>query len=723
MLTLTEKILFLLFAAGCLYFAWHGFRRLALATGRGQPSAFPRWNDIVRRVSDAILRTLGQGTVFKTRPLVGFFHAFVFYGFVYYLLVNLIDVLFGFVPPSWYAGVNTGILGGLYRLGADVLSVLILVGVAWLLVRRFVKKDEALTQRNPDTLLHEHIRAGGIRRDSLIVGTFILAHVGFRLLGESFLLASHAEFDGWQPFASTLALLLGHGGDRIVGWHIGWWLALGLILLFLVYFPRSKHLHLMAAPVNFAVERRQPDMQRMPLGVLEPIDFENEAIEQYGAARLEHLPWPQILDSYACIQCNRCTEVCPANQTGKVLSPAAMEMNKRYELNDIAVSFAAGAESPRELTEFAITTDAIWACTACGACMEVCPVGNVPMLDIMDIRRDLVMMKGEFPHELQTAYRGMERASNPWGLGQDKRMEWAEGMDVPLARDTPDFEVLFFVGCAGSYDPAAQQTTRAMIRILEQARVNYAVLGKEEQCTGDAARRSGNEYLYYQLATANVEQLNAVMAPAAPAAGATPSPTAGSAVALEPTPLDGETLATRLDPAKPKRVLTTCPHCFNAFANDYPQLGGRFEVVHHTQLIDELMRDGRLPPMDLGASVTFHDPCYLGRQNGEYDAPRNVLASGGVELLEMERSREKSFCCGAGGAQFWKEEEEGTQRVSDARYAEAAATGAEVIATGCPFCKVMLASGDAAGEGGPEVRDVAQLVADSLDRIQARLDA
>lgn len=702
MLTLAEKIIFALFAAACLYFAWPGFRNIVLAVRRGPEGAYPRFGNLPARIGGAILRTMGQGTVFKARPVVSFFHALVFYGFVYYLLVNVIDVLFAYVPPAWYAGLSAGWLGNLYRLGADLLTAAVLIGVAWLLVRRFITRDQRLEQRNPETLLHEDIRSGAIRRDSLIVGSFILLHVGFRLVGETFLLASHAQFDPWQPISSSLALLVGYGDGRAVGWHVGFWLALGLILLFLIYFPRSKHLHLFSAPVNFALDRRQPDFTPVPLGVLEPLDLEDETVEQYGAAKLEHLAWPQLLDSYACIQCNRCTEVCPANVTGKVLSPAAMEMNKRYELNSIIGAFAAGEESPRELTEFAISTEAIWACTTCGACMEVCPVGNLPMLDIVDIRRDQVMMKGEFPAELQTAFRGMERAGNPWGLGQDRRLEWADGLDVPLVEDNPGFEVLFFVGCAGSYDPAAQQTTRAMIRILEQARVNYAVLGKNERCTGDPARRAGNEYLYWQLAAENVESLKEVMTP---------------------VPLAADTLTEHLDPASPKRVLTTCPHCFNAFANDYPQLGGDFSVMHHTQLIQELMDQGRIPPMDLDAKVTFHDPCYLGRHNGEYEAPRQVLAGAGVELLEMDRSREKSFCCGAGGAQFWKEEEEGQQRVSENRYQEALSTGAEIVATGCPFCKVMLDSADSAGgEGAPVVRDVAQLVADSLDRIQGALD-
>lgn len=692
MLTVVEKILFLLLAGASFWFAWIGFARVVRAVGRGGEGYFPRMNELPRRAAEAIARTLSQVTVFRARPWVSFFHAFVFYGFVFYLLVNVLDGLRGFVPPAWYDGVSLGVVGGAYRLASDLLSALILVGVAYLLARRFGARDPRLDQ-NERTLLHEKIDRGAIRRDSLIVGVFILLHVGFRLVGEGFLLASEGHLDPLQPVASAIAAAVGFGDNRIVGWHVGWWGALGLILLFLPYFPRSKHLHLFAAPVNFALERRREDLSKVPLGALEPVDFEDETLEQYGAAKLEHLRMPQLLDAYACIQCNRCSNVCPANQTGKALSPGALEMNKRYELNAILPDFAAGEESPRELTEFAISHEAVWACTTCGACIEVCPVGCEQMIDIVDIRRDLVMMKGEFPTELQTAFRGMERTGNPWGIGADKRMEWAEGLEVPTVEERPDFEVLFWVGCAGSYDPAAQETTRSMTRLLERAGVDYAVLGKGERCTGDPARRAGNEYLYYQLASENVTTLDAALA-------------AGEI---------GD---------RPKRILTTCPHCFNALFNDYPQLGGDYEVVHHTELLQELIDEGRLPPLDpAGEAVTFHDPCYLGRHNGRYDAPRAVLASSGEELREMPRNRNDSFCCGAGGAQFWKEEEPGTMRVSENRFREAQGTGATTVATGCPFCRVMLKSSDSAeAEGAPEVKDVAQIYLEGLDRIQARLD-
>lgn len=693
MLTVAEKVAFVLLAGASFYLTYVGFARVVRVIARGQAGPLPRTNRLVTRAVQGVLRTLSQRTVFRARPVASTFHAFVFYGFVLYLFVNVIDGLNGFLPRSFTARLDLGAVGDAYRLLSDVVTVLILVAIVFFLLRRFLVRPAAMRQ-NERTHLHEEVRQGGVRRDSLIVALFILLHVGFRLTAESFLLAAEGHADPFQPFASTIAGLVGFGEGRMLGWHVGWWGALGLVLAFLPYFPRSKHIHLFAAPAKFALERRRDDLSPVPTGALEPLDLEDETAEQFGAAKLEHLRFPQLLDAYACIQCNRCSNVCPANRTGKALSPAALEINKRYELNLIAEAFARGEESPRELIEFAISPEAVWACTTCGACMEVCPVGCEQMIDIVDIRRDLVMMRGEFPAELQNAFRGMERTGNPWGIAQDDRMAWAEGLSVPTVEENPGFEVLFFVGCAGSYDPAAQRTTKAMVRILEHAKVNYAVLGKAERCTGDPARRAGNEYLYYQLASENVETLNSVL------------------------------IEEKLDSAKSKLVLTTCPHCFNALVNDYPQLGGHYEVVHHTQLIERLTAEGRLPPLADTRTITFHDPCYLGRHNGVYDAPREVLKAGGTRLVEMEHSRNDSFCCGAGGAQFWKEEEPGDRRVSEERFAQALATGAEVVATGCPFCKVMLGSSESAqAEGAPEVLDVAQLVASRLDAIQARLDA
>lgn len=697
MLTLPEKLLFVVFAAACGWYAFQGFRRVALLVARGDRAlSIPRWDRLPQRAGSALVRTVTQVTVFKGRPWVSFFHAFVFYGFVFYLLVNVVDGIKGMVPAAWLAWMRFGLVGDLFRLGADLFGALVLVGVAWLLVRRFVRRDPVLSPGGARVKLHEAVASGGVQRDSVIVGVFILLHVGFRLVGEGFLLAHEGHLDPWQPIASLLASAIGFGEGRLIGWHVGWWGAIGLILAFLPYFPRSKHLHLFTAPVNLALDRRTPDFAPVPYGVLEPLDLEDENADRFGVSHLEHLRVPQILDAYACIQCHRCSEVCPANQTGKALSPSALEINKRYELVLNATAFAAGEPSPRPLTEFAIAPEAVWACTTCGACMDVCPVGCEPMIDIVDLRRHAVMTEGDFPDALQAAFRGMERNGNPWGLSKDKRMDWTEGLDVavPTVADRPDFEVLFYVGCAGSYDPVAQATTRAMARLLERAGVHYAVLGKGEKCTGDPARRAGNEYLYYQLASENVLVLNEALA------------------------------AHATDASKRKKVVTACPHCFHTLAAEYPQLGGDFDVVHHTDFLAMLVAEGALPPVAGDLSVTFHDPCYTGRHHGIVEAPRQVLAAAGAQLTEMPRHGTQSFCCGAGGAQFWKEEEAGDAKVADVRYAEAVATGAAVVATGCPFCRSMLGSATAAqDDGAVPVRDVAVLLAEGMDRVQARLDA
>src|SRR3990170_735469 len=319
--------------------------------------------------------------------------------------------------------------------------------------------------------------------------------------------------------------------------------------------------------------------------------------------------------------CNRCQEVCPAYVTGKALSPAAILVNERYELNDILPRFAAGEPSPRPLMEFALNKEAAWACTTCLACIEVCPVGNDQMVHIIDVRREQVLMQADFPNELKTAFRGMERSGNPWAIPPEQRLEWAQKLpfEVPTVENTPDPEVLYWVGCAASYDPRAQNIARSMAEILNAAGVRWAVLGERERCTGDAARRAGNEYLFFQMATQNIETLNAVWA---------------------------------------KTIVTTCPHCFHTLGNEYPQFGGNFAVRHHSEFIADLIRSGRLAvTADGGRNVTYHDPCYLGRHNGIYEQPRGLIRSLGIGITEAQRSREGSFCCGAGGVQFWKEEE------------------------------------------------------------------
>lgn len=665
MLTSVEKILFILLAAGSLYYGGIGFYGVYKAIARGRPDA--RLDHLGQRAMRALRIVFTQQSVFKARPLVSFFHALIFYGFVFYFLVNLVDVLEGFVAIDAEGG-----LWGPFNLMADLLTAGVLIAMIALIVRRFFvrPKDFDFPANVP---LQAEARAG-IVRDSAIVGSFILFHVGSRLMFKSTQLA-HQGADPFHPVSSLVAAIFSGMSPGVIEAlnHFFWWGALGSILVFIPYFPRSKHIHLFMAPINLALKKEKP-------GVLQPMDFENE--EVFGAARLEEFTWPRLLDAYSCIMCNRCQEVCPATNTGKALSPAAILINERVELNKVFANFAAGQESPRPLLDFALNEEAAWACTTCNACIEVCPVGNEQMLHIIDVRRERVLTAAEFPSGLKNSFNHMERAGNPWGISPDERLVWAKDLPfpVPTIEENSDPDVLYWVGCAAAFDPRAQKIARSLAEILNGARINWAVMGRQERCNGDLARRTGNEYLFAQMAEENVAALDAV---------------------------------------KPKVIVTTCPHCFHTLANEYPQFGGNYVMKHHTEFINELIRDGRLKfAAKADGSVTYHDPCYLGRHNGIFDQPRALIESTGARLTETARSRSNSFCCGAGGGQFWKDEEKGAERVSTNRYRELKQTGAKTVATGCPFCMRMITEEAAKEEPetAMEVLDIAEIVAKNLQK-------
>ncbi len=673
MLTVVEKFLFPLLVVGALALAYRGFLQMYKIIMRGEDDL--ALDNIVGRAVRATALYLSQQTTLKTRQLTSLLHLGVVWGFTLYFLVNLGDVLEGYIPDFKFLG--NGFIGDLYRLLADVLSIAVLVGVAYFLLRRFVWKDQQLTFHD-NVLVHPKVKAGGIRRDSLIVGVFILVHVGSRFLGSSVVIqmdSRHGEHIAPQPFAQVVSNVWSGASDDVlvVLEHSFWWLALGTILAFIPYFPYTKHAHLFMAPANFLTKP-----ERTSLGALPPENFDDESREQFGAAKLEHLPKTHLVDAFACIMCNRCQDVCPAYVTGKELSPSAYEINKRYSIRDQMSDLAAGKESEHNLVGWAISQSAVWACTSCGACVDICPVGNEPMFDILDIRRDQVLVQADFPTELKGAFNGMERQGNPWQMS-DSRLAWADGLDVPTTDVNPDFDVLYWVGCAATYEPRARQTARTLVQVLKAANVNFAVLGEQEACTGDTARRAGNEFLYTEMAKANVETLNEV---------------------------------------KPKRIVVTCPHCFHNIGKEYSQFGGNYEVVHHTQLIEELITAGKLPAAahpNKQSNVTFHDPCYLGRHNDVIEQPRQALTGAGINLIEMPRTKRNSFCCGAGGAQFWKEEEHGSARVNITRYEEAKATGADTLAVGCPFCMRMFTDASAEVKDGPQVKDVVEIVAERLN--------
>ena len=375
------------------------------------------------------------------------------WGFIFYALVNFADVVYGLFNVRL---LGSGLAADSYRLTADIASVAVLVGMVYFLARRFVFNSADLQYRDNIPLL-DSVKRGGPRQDSLIVGCFILLHVGFRFIGESLYVAQHGP-DPFQPFG-TMVSRLWSGWDEaalVAGQHLSWWLAIGLILLFLPYFPYTKHFHLIMSGVNFLTKPT-----RTSLGALEPINFEDETIEEFGVSRIEELPWTHLVDAYSCIMCNRCQDACPAYVTGKDLSPAALEVNKRYYLNANLKALASGTPSDRPLLDFATSKAAMWACTACGACIDICPVGNEPMFDIMYLRRRQVLMENDFPPQLQQAYRGMERNGNPWNLSATDRMAWAEGLDIPTVDDVAEPDLLWWVGCAPAYDPRARSRQRA----------------------------------------------------------------------------------------------------------------------------------------------------------------------------------------------------------------------------------------------------------------------
>ena len=614
---------------------------------------------------------ISQRTLFKTRPVIGFIHALVAWGFTLYLVVNIVDLLYGFIPgfhffPNYF-------IGKVYRLFVDIFTVLVLLGVVYFLVRRFIFKDNRLVINEP-VMLNDLAKIG-MRNDSLIVGLFIFLHVGSRLLAASFEIARNGS-DTFQPAATTIALLWSDFSQEsiVISEHIFWWIALGLILGFLPYFPFTKHAHLFMGPLNYMAKT-----ERKSMAALEAIDFEDDSIDQFGAGQLGHLPQSQILDAYACIQCSRCQDACPAYETGKELSPSALEINKRYFLNNHLDEFINGSIPDAAITDILLTDEAAWSCTTCGYCVEVCPVGNEPMLDILRARQDLVMMESKFPQEAMETFDKIENYGNPWGLSPQEREVWMEEKEVPLMRDKKEAEVLYWAGCAGAYDSRGKEISQAVVDVLNEAKVDFASLGNEETCTGDSARRIGNEYLFQTMAEKNLETFGKY---------------------------------------KFKKIVTQCPHCFTTLKNDYSELGADLEVVHHSQFIGELVSEGKISPKAwLDEDVTYHDACYLGRHNDEYDAPRDVIQSimKNGSLVEMEKSREESFCCGAGGGNMWYEIKTG-ERINHNRFKQAADTGATTVATSCNFCNIMMEDGMkvTGNDDKMKVMDIAELVSKSL---------
>ncbi len=619
-----------------------------------------RFAELPARARNEATIVLGQRKLLQ-RVVPGVVHALIFWGFVvlfptiFMAVVSIVDR-----EPALPAGSPLGWLEhqGWFALMVDAFAVLVLVGVA---AAFFIRKVQ-----RPARFEGSHLGEADLIL-ALIAGiatTLLLWHATLVALG------LNPWPTEWSPVSDALSGLFGDGTTTEVLERFFVWAHVLIILGFLAYLPHSKHLHIATAAINVFFGRTSSR------GRLEPLDFEaeDETALRFGAGTVADLTWKQMLDAMSCTECGRCQDVCPAYATGKALSPKLLIMGIRDQL--FAEGQAALAEGDlTPLIPNAVTDEVVWDCVTCGACVYECPVSIEHVDHIVDLRRNLVMVESRMPGDTESMLRDVERSSNPWGKPQTERGSWAEGLAVRVLQPgDPPPEILYWVGCAASFDERARASAISTTKLLLAAGLDVAILGPRESCTGDPARRAGNEYVFQAFAQGNVETLND--------AGVT-------------------------------KIVASCPHCFNTLASEYPDFGGRYEVVHHSELLAELVRDGRLAPVAGDDAITYHDSCYLARHNDVLAAPRELVARIG-RPLEMARSGKRTFCCGAGGAHMWMEER-GTQ-INEERAREAAATGADTLAVACPFCTVML--DDGVRQTGSELRvaDLSTLLAEALER-------
>jgi Fe-S oxidoreductase len=676
--TISGAIFIAVLVIALAFFVWAVSRRVQYVM-IGRPES--RFDRPITRTLGFVALVFGQKKLFKER--VGIIHFFIFWGFIVIAFGTLQIIAEGIHPGFTFPWAESYA----FLFIKDLLSLIVLAGLLVIAYIRYVVRK---------TRLEPSAEAG------IILGLiFFLILSEFFYSGFTYALdptpASEGAFvataiAGWVAGLSDSALELGR--------TILWWIHVVLLLAFLVYIPISKHMHLIMCPVNEWLRNLKPRGAQIVA-----LDLENEDIEEFGVSKVQGFTTKQLLDVYACAECGRCQEHCPATQSGKALNPKLLMTKLKEHLDETggamrqagkaagkaadttaAAAKVATAEAPEKaLIGDVFSEDEIWACTTCYSCQEQCPVQNEHINKIIDMRRNLVLDLGEFPAEAQLACRNIEKNSNPWGVGNQNRANWAKELDVPVAGEGELGEYLYWVGCAGSFDDRNQKVSKAIVRLLREAGVSFSILGGKEKCCGDPARRIGNEYLFQSLAQENIATMN------------------GLGV---------------------KKIIAQCPHCLNTIKNEYPAFGGDYEVIHHTQLLADLLKQGRLklgngPGLGdsdasgaLGARVAYHDSCYLGRYQHEYDAPRQVLkAVAGVTVLEAERNKSKSVCCGAGGGRMWMEEEP-EHRVNEMRVGQLLEEQPEIIGVNCPYCLTMVEDGIGSKGKGDTVRamDLAEIL-------------
>ena len=658
--TIVKSFVMLMALVGAFSFFFMRVRRLYRLMMAVEGTTEFKLDRVSARIGVLFKDVLGQANV-RRKKLPGIAHTLIFFGFLAVQPHSLELMIKGICPAfevgNWIPG-----LYGAYLFTADILAAFVLVGFAYAIYRRTMLRPPYLTLGTDANLI--------ILFTCLIIITFQAINAFQTLLPVE---PGAYDYRGVFPVSGLLVGLFGL--DRMspqqvfAGYEIAYWIHMATILGFLVYIPGSKHLHLLAAAPNVFLKPLEREK------AIAKTDIENEELETFGLGKVSELNWKNVLNLYACTECGRCEEQCPAAHTDKPLSPKKIVHDLKVDLLDQSDAILEGnfdQVKPIVRDDAPVTGDVLWSCTTCRACEDICPV-NIEHLDfIIEARKHQVLMEASFPPEVQETFTNLENQANPWGFGADSRADWCKGMDVPLMGDNPDADLLWFVGCAGSFDDRGKKISQAMARVLQRAGVNFAILGPEEACNGDMARRAGNEYLAQMLIQQNVEILNGY---------------------------------------KPKRILTGCPHCFNIIKNEYPQFGAAYPVVSHAELLFDLHKQGRLKPNGNSiGSLTFHDSCYLSRWNGIVQPPRDLLRSmNNGQLTEMQRIREKGFCCGAGGGRMFMEETLGT-RINMDRAEEVVRSGAATVAAACPFCATMLSDGLMDKESTIVVKDIAEIV-------------